>query len=67
LGLGSPNRLSHVYLDPNMMSGILLYGFAGALLGGIDNPWGAFSGYPLSQFSQVLIYAIAMLGLRTAG
>ncbi len=33
-----------VYLDPNMMSGILLYGFAAALLGGIDNPWGAVVG-----------------------
>jgi len=33
-----------VFLDPNMMSGILLYGFAAALLGGIDNPWGAVVG-----------------------
>ncbi len=33
-----------VFLDPNMMAGILLYGFAGALLGGIDNPWGAAIG-----------------------
>jgi branched-chain amino acid transport system permease protein len=33
-----------VYLDPNMMSGILLYSFAGALLGGIDNPLGAVLG-----------------------
>jgi len=33
-----------VFLDPNMMSGILLYGFAAALLGGIDNPWGAVLG-----------------------
>jgi len=33
-----------VYLDPNMMSGILLYGFAAALLGGIDNPGGAVIG-----------------------
>jgi len=33
-----------VFLDPNMMSGILLYGFAAALLGGIDNPWGAVIG-----------------------
>jgi branched-chain amino acid transport system permease protein len=33
-----------VFLDPNMMSGILLYGFASALLGGIDNPWGAVVG-----------------------
>jgi branched-chain amino acid transport system permease protein len=33
-----------VYLDPNMMSGVLLYAFAGAILGGIDNPWGAALG-----------------------
>jgi branched-chain amino acid transport system permease protein len=33
-----------VYLDPNMMSGVLLYGFAAALLGGINNPWGAAAG-----------------------
>ena len=33
-----------VYLDPNMMGGILLYGFAAAVLGGIDNPWGAAVG-----------------------
>ncbi len=33
-----------VFLDPNMMSGILLYGFAAALLGGIDNPLGAVLG-----------------------
>jgi branched-chain amino acid transport system permease protein len=30
-----------IFLDPNMMSGVILYGFAAALLGGIDNPWGA--------------------------
>ncbi len=30
-----------VFLDPNMMGGVILYGFAAALLGGIDNPWGA--------------------------
>ena len=33
-----------VFLDPNMMSGILIYAFAGALLGGIDNPLGAVIG-----------------------
>jgi branched-chain amino acid transport system permease protein len=33
-----------VFLDPGMMAGILLYGFAAALLGGIDNPWGAVIG-----------------------
>ncbi|HTS94785.1 MAG TPA: branched-chain amino acid ABC transporter permease [Stellaceae bacterium] len=32
------------FLDPNMMGSILLYSFAGALLGGIDNPWGAVIG-----------------------
>jgi len=36
-----------VYLEPNMMSGILLYGFAAALIGGIDNPWGAALGGPI--------------------
>lgn len=33
-----------VFLDPNMMMGVLLYGFAGALLGGINSPWGAVAG-----------------------
>ncbi|HLJ63497.1 MAG TPA: branched-chain amino acid ABC transporter permease [Stellaceae bacterium] len=33
-----------VGLEPNMMNGVLLYGFAGALLGGIDNAWGAVIG-----------------------
>ena len=33
-----------VYLDPNMMGGVLLYAFAGAVLGGIDNPFGAVFG-----------------------
>jgi len=33
-----------VFLDPNMMGGILLYAFAAALVGGIDNPGGAVLG-----------------------
>jgi len=33
-----------VFLEPNMMMGILVYGFAGALLGGISNPVGAVAG-----------------------
>jgi branched-chain amino acid transport system permease protein len=33
-----------VYLDPNMMGGVLLYAFAAALVGGIDNPGGAVVG-----------------------
>ena len=33
-----------VYLDTHMMTGVLLYAFAGALLGGLENPWGAVLG-----------------------
>jgi branched-chain amino acid transport system permease protein len=33
-----------VYLDPNMMAGILLYAFAAALVGGVDSPGGAVLG-----------------------
>jgi len=33
-----------VYLDPDMMSGILLYAFAAALLGGLTSPLGAVIG-----------------------
>ena len=33
-----------VYLEPNMMAGVLLYAFAAALVGGIDNPFGAVLG-----------------------
>src|SRR6185436_16756244 len=33
-----------VFLDPNMMAGVLLYAFAAALVGGIDNPIGAVIG-----------------------
>jgi branched-chain amino acid transport system permease protein len=33
-----------VYLEPNMMAGVLLYAFAAALVGGIDNPFGAVVG-----------------------
>lgn len=33
-----------VFLEPNMMLSILLYGFAGAVLGGLANPSGAVAG-----------------------
>ena len=33
-----------VYLEPNMMLGVLLYGFAGAVLGGLTSPGGAVLG-----------------------
>ncbi|HTV88039.1 MAG TPA: branched-chain amino acid ABC transporter permease [Stellaceae bacterium] len=33
-----------VFLEPNMMFGVLLYGFAGAVLGGLTSPGGAVIG-----------------------
>jgi branched-chain amino acid transport system permease protein len=33
-----------VFLDPSMMSAVMLYAFAAALLGGIDSPGGAVVG-----------------------
>jgi branched-chain amino acid transport system permease protein len=33
-----------VFLEPNMMLGVLLYGFAGAVLGGLTSPGGAVMG-----------------------
>ena len=44
-----------VYLDPNMMSGILLYAFAAALVGGIDSPGGAVLGGFLVGVSENLL------------
>jgi len=53
-----------VFLDPNMMGGVLLYAFAAALVGGIDNPAGAvFGGFlvgvlvvkPSGFFGKVLV------------
>ncbi len=44
-----------VYLDPNMMFGILLYAFAGAVLGGIDNPFGAaFGGFAVGVLENLV-------------
>jgi|SRR5665213_1092664 len=44
-----------VFLDPNMMSGVLLYAFAAALVGGIDNPWGAvFGGFFVGVLENLL-------------
>ncbi len=33
-----------VFLEPNMMGGVLLYGFAAAVLGGLSSPFGAVLG-----------------------
>jgi branched-chain amino acid transport system permease protein len=44
-----------VFLDPNMMGGILLYAFAAALVGGVDNPGGAvFGGFLVGVLENVL-------------
>jgi branched-chain amino acid transport system permease protein len=44
-----------VFLDPNMMAGILLYAFAAALVGGIDSPGGAvFGGFLVGVLENVL-------------
>ena len=47
-----------VYLDPNMMGGILLYAFAGALVGGIGNPGGAvLGGFIVGVLENMVAYA----------
>ena len=44
-----------VFLDPNMMAGILLYAFAAALVGGVDSPGGAvFGGFLVGVLENVL-------------
>jgi len=48
-----------VFLDPNMMAGILLYAFAAALVGGIDNPGGAvFGGFLVGVLENLVGAAI---------
>lgn len=44
-----------VFLDPSMMSGVLLYAFAGALVGGIGNPAGAVVGGFLVGIAENLL------------
>jgi branched-chain amino acid transport system permease protein len=71
-----------VFLEPNMMGGILLYAFAGALLGGIDSPAGAVAGGFLVgvienvvglylgtelKLSVALIIIVAVLVLKPSG
>lgn len=46
-----------VYLEPNMMASILLYGFAGALVGGISNPAGAvFGGFLVGVLENMVAF-----------
>jgi branched-chain amino acid transport system permease protein len=55
-----------VYLDPNMMAGILLYAFAGALVGGIGNPGGAVAGgFIVGVLENMVAYAGNMIEKET--
>ncbi len=72
-----------VFLEPNMMSGIMIYAFAAALLGGINNPGGAVVGGLLIgvlenlmgayvvgtelKFVVALLLILAVLLIRPAG
>ena len=55
-----------VYLDPNMMAGILLYAFASALVGGIGNPGGAVvGGFIVGVLENMVAYAGNMIEKTT--
>jgi branched-chain amino acid transport system permease protein len=56
-----------VYLDPNMMASILLYGFAGALVGGISSPGGAVAGGFIVGVLENLVAYFGNLLERTTG
>jgi branched-chain amino acid transport system permease protein len=56
-----------VYLEPNMMSGILLYGFAAALVGGISSPAGAVAGGFIIGVLENLVAFLGDLIERTTG
>jgi branched-chain amino acid transport system permease protein len=44
-----------VFLEPNMMSGVLLYGFAAAVLGGLTSPFGAvIGGFLIGIFENLI-------------
>lgn len=52
-----------VFLEPNMMGSILLYGFAGALLGGISNPAGAvFGGFAVGVLETLAGTYVPFIG-----
>jgi len=52
-----------VFLEPNMMGSILLYGFAGALLGGITNPAGAvFGGFTVGVLETLVGGYVPFIG-----
>jgi branched-chain amino acid transport system permease protein len=56
-----------VYLEPNMMASILLYGFAGALVGGIASPGGAVAGGFIVGVLENLVAYFGNLLEKSAG
>ena len=51
-------------LDPNMMIGVLLYSFAAAVLGGLDNPVGAVvGGFVVGIIQNVIVGADLVKGI----
>ena len=56
-----------VYLEPNMMAGILLYGFAAALVGGISSPGGAVAGGFIVGVLENMVAFFGNLLERTTG
>jgi branched-chain amino acid transport system permease protein len=57
-----------VFLEPNMMQGVIIYAFAAAVLGGIDSPHGAVIGGLLLGVMLALIgaYIPQLADLRLA-
>lgn len=52
-----------VFLEPNMMFGVLLYGFAGAVLGGLTSPGGAvFGGFAVGIIVNLSSTYIPVVG-----
>src|SRR5882724_1617413 len=52
-----------VFLEPNMMLGILLYGFAGAVVGGLTSPGGAvFGGFSVGIIENLAGTYIPVVG-----
>jgi branched-chain amino acid transport system permease protein len=52
-----------VFLEPNMMLGILLYGFAGAVVGGLTSPGGAvFGGFAVGVIENLAGTYVPVVG-----
>jgi branched-chain amino acid transport system permease protein len=58
----------NLFLEPNMMQGVIIYAFAAAVLGGIDSPLGAVVGGLLLGVTLALIgaYIPVLADLRLA-